>query len=165
MVGYTGGGEVGVFDLSIGEMVVVGVLILIFVRPEDLPAMMRMVGRQYAKLRRASDELRRAFNTEVAKVEAEERRDEMKRRREEMEQRRAATATPPAPDSVPRPPEGRPLPGPETVVDATVLDGDPGLSGRQAAPVPEAEPGLELPDPRLPEDAAARRWTIKEESG
>lgn len=114
------------FDMSLGEMLVIGVLVLVFFSPEQLPDLMRHAGRLYGQVRGASDDLRRAFNAEVARVDADRRRDELQRRREEMQRRRAEAGeaeSPPrrptaAPDAVPRPPvrePPRPLsePGPD----------------------------------------------------
>jgi len=109
-----------VFDMSLGEMLVIGVIVLVVFKPEQLPEVMRHAGRLYGKVKGASDDLRRAFNTEVARVESERRRDELQRRREELQKRRlepaadavaraGAAPTPPAPpaelpaDAAPRP--------------------------------------------------------------
>ncbi len=72
------------FDLSLGEIAVIGLLILVFFDVDQLPGLMRQAGRMYAKVRSASDELRRAFNTEVARAEADQRRDDLMRRRDEV---------------------------------------------------------------------------------
>ena len=61
------------FDLGFGEMLVVAVLVIVFIGPDGLPDLMRVLGRFYAQARRASDELRRTFNAEVARVEADRR--------------------------------------------------------------------------------------------
>lgn len=116
--------------------------------------MMRLAGRYYAKVRRASDELRRAFNTEVAKVEAEERREEMKRRREEMERRRAeANALAQAQLQN----QARPSDAPEAPV-APATEGE-GPTPENPAP-PEDDALLLPPDPRLPPDAAPRMMRL-----
>ena len=167
------------FDLSLGELLMIAVLAIVFIGPDDLPKMMRLAGRYYAKIRRASDDLRRAFNAEVAKVEAEERREEMRRRREEMERRRAelqakaqekavdptqinadvpppqpveaaAAATPEATE-VPIPRLARHLP----TADALPAHTEDGRLLPETAPV-EENPQLIPPDPRLPDDAAPR---------
>lgn len=86
------------FDMSLGEMLVIGVIVLVVFQPEQLPDVMRHAGRLYGKVKGASDDLRRAFNTEVARVESERRREELQRRREELQKRRLQ----PAPDAVAR---------------------------------------------------------------
>jgi sec-independent protein translocase protein TatB len=100
-----------VFDMSLGEMLVIGVLVLVFFEPDQLPDLMRQAGRMYGKIKGASDDLRRAFNAEVARVDSERRREELQRRRDELARRRVQ----PAPDAVaretgvPRPTETRPV--------------------------------------------------------
>lgn len=69
-------------------MLVIGVLLLVFVGPDDLPKLMRTVGKFYAKARRASDDLRRAFNAEVARVDADDRRADMEKRKAALEKHR-----------------------------------------------------------------------------
>ena len=56
-----------------GEIALIAVLILVFVGPDELPKLLRFLGRNYGKLRRASDDLRRTFTLEVDKVDAEAR--------------------------------------------------------------------------------------------
>lgn len=151
------------FDLSLGEMVLIAVLVLVFVGPDDIPALMRTAGRHYAKLRRASDELRRAFNTEVAKVEAEERRDEMRKRREEMERRRAAAAAaaPPTDAAGNADPAAAPVPRPGTVplAEAAAVPTDPATL--HADPLRDDAPIVLPADPRLPDDAAPMVVPVK----
>lgn len=163
------------FDLSLGELLMIGVLAIVFIGPDDLPKMMRLAGRYYAKIRRASDDLRRAFNAEVAKVEAEERREEMRRRREEMEKRRAELQAKLQEDS--RDPTKA-----AEVVEAPLEEGarnprhlpDPAMKLPELPPAEAPEPGalsdpadprLLLPDPRLPEDAAPRLMPPENERG
>jgi sec-independent protein translocase protein TatB len=135
-----------VFDLGLGEMLVIAVLVIVFVGPEGLPDMMRVLGRFYAQIRRASDDLRRTFNAEVARVEADRRREELKQRRLARERARAAeqaaageAATPPAPAEHPT----------EEDVDG-VLAPDPRLP-------PDAAPRVARPAPRPPPPGAAPR--------
>jgi sec-independent protein translocase protein TatB len=79
-------------NLGMTEMLVIFVMVVVFVGPDDLPKMMKFLGRTYGKVRRASDELRRAFTLEVDKVDAEHRATEIRRRREELLARRRAEA-------------------------------------------------------------------------
>ncbi len=74
-------------NFGFGEILIVLVLALIFVGPERLPFMIRWLGRQYGKLMRASDELRRAFVLEADRMDADERTAELRRRREEARKR------------------------------------------------------------------------------
>ncbi|MFZ5477254.1 MAG: hypothetical protein ACOZNI_10820 [Myxococcota bacterium] len=72
------------FDVGMSEALLIGALILLFIPPEDLPALFRTLGRWYAKVRRASDDLRRAFNAEVARADADQRREELEKRMERL---------------------------------------------------------------------------------
>lgn len=129
------------FDMSLGEMLVIGVLVLVFFSPEQLPDLMRQAGRWYGKVRGASDDLRRAFNTEVARVEADRRREELLRRREELARRRAQAEAPgPAPDAVSRPPLRAAPPVSEADLPREAAGGAP--RGRETKPAdgPEETP-------------------------
>jgi len=75
------------FGLGWNELFFVGVLAVVVVGPDRLPEMMRFLGRQYGKLRRASDELRRAFMFEADKVDQEKRLAELRKRREQARKR------------------------------------------------------------------------------
>ena len=56
--------------------------------PDRIPELMSVAGRYYGKIRRMSDDLRRAFNAEVARAESDRRREELEARRKEAEERR-----------------------------------------------------------------------------
>ena len=75
------------FGLGWNEIFFIGILAVVIVGPERLPEMMKFLGRQYGKLRRASDELRRAFLFEADKVDQEKRLEELRKRRERARQR------------------------------------------------------------------------------
>lgn len=93
-------------NFGLTEMIVIVVLAIVVVGPDRLPEMMRFLGRQYGKLMRASEDLRRAFMIEAEKVDAEKRADELRKRREEARKRaedaRARAAARPGAESVPR---------------------------------------------------------------
>ena len=74
-------------NLGLTEIVVIFVVAIVVVGPERLPSVVRWLGRQYGKLMRASDELRRAFVMEADRVDAEARADELRKRREEARAR------------------------------------------------------------------------------
>lgn len=69
-------------SLGFGELLVVGVLLLLVVGPERLPHATRTLGRLYGRMRRAADELRRAMVLEADRLDEEERLRELRRRRE-----------------------------------------------------------------------------------
>ena len=53
--------EGSVLNLGFTEIMVVLVVAIVFVGPERLPTMLGWLGRQYGKIRSASEELRQAF--------------------------------------------------------------------------------------------------------
>ena len=69
------------------EIALVAVLAIVVVGPERLPQMLRLLGKQYGKIRRASDELRRAFMLEADRGEAELRAAELRKRRAQAQAR------------------------------------------------------------------------------
>lgn len=66
--------------LGIGEMLVIGALVLVVVGPDRLPQALRWAGQNYGKLRRTADELRRAFVLEADRQDAEERLEKLRER-------------------------------------------------------------------------------------
>jgi len=160
-------------NLGFGEIVVILALALVFVGPERLPHMVRWLGRQYGKLMRMSDELRRAFVLEADRMDAEDRyeklrqrRDEARRRAEEARQARdngepEPEGAPSLPeDAAPRPPtpvmvrpgvpapEDPPPPQPQAVTDAvtdaaTDAATTSAPSAEPRSPVSAAEGGAE----------------------
>ena len=74
-------------NLGLTEILVIFVVAIVVVGPERLPNVVRWLGRQYGKLMRASDELRRAFVLEADRVDAEERAKILRKRREEARAR------------------------------------------------------------------------------
>jgi len=69
--------------LGLGEILVISALVLVVVGPERLPKLMRRAGQGYGQLRRAADDLRRAFMLEADRGDAEERYRKLMERREE----------------------------------------------------------------------------------
>ena len=95
-------------NLGITEIILILVVGVVVVGPERLPNVVRWLGRQYGKLMRASDELRRAFVLEADRVEADARTQDLKKRRDEARQRieaaRSATdASTPQPRDMAKP--------------------------------------------------------------
>jgi Tat protein translocase TatB subunit len=74
-------------NLGLTEIIVILVVAIVVVGPERLPTVVRWLGRQYGKLMRASDELRRAFVIEADRAEADARAEDLRKRREEARKR------------------------------------------------------------------------------
>ncbi len=99
-------------NLGLTEILVILVVAIVVVGPERLPTVVRWLGRQYGKLMRASDELRRAFVIEADRAEAEARAEDLRKRREVARKRieaarASADPTTPQPRNLPHipPPE------------------------------------------------------------
>jgi sec-independent protein translocase protein TatB len=76
-----------------GEMMIIAVIALLVIGPEGLPNAMRQAGRWYGQLRRAADDLRRAFVLEADRQDAADRyRQLQERRKAAQETRRKAEA-------------------------------------------------------------------------
>ena len=75
------------FNLGLTEILIIVIVAVVVVGPDRLPNVVRWLGRQYGKLMRASDELRRAFVMEADRADAEARSDQLKKRREEARMR------------------------------------------------------------------------------
>jgi Tat protein translocase TatB subunit len=91
-------------NLGLTEIIVVLIVAIVVVGPERLPNVVRWLGRQYGKLMRSSDELRKAFVIEADRSEAEERVADLRKRRDEARARiEAARANASTDEPQPRP--------------------------------------------------------------
>lgn len=109
-------------NFGFGEIVLIMVLAIVVVGPERLPEMLRFLGKQYGKVMRASNDLRRAFMLEADRSDAEKRAALLRERREQARVRaqearekalaaaRARATESPAPATEPGAPE-RAAPG------------------------------------------------------
>jgi Tat protein translocase TatB subunit len=104
-----------VLGLGLGEIALIAIVILLVVGPEQLPQLMRTAGRTYGQVRRAADDLRRAFVLEADRQDADERYRKLQERRKEMEEARRQAkealgsvhqAPDPEPERPPAAPEG-----------------------------------------------------------
>lgn len=148
-------------------MLLIGVVILVFVGPDRIPEMMSTAGKWYGKFRRMSDDLRRAFNAEVARVEADKRRDELDTRRREADVRRqvereereraaAAGEAPPSPAEPAEPLASTSAPVVWPAAEPTVepVAAAPEVAAGEPAAAVEAQ--STRPSRPLPEGTAAR---------
>ena len=74
-------------NLGFGELAIIAVLAIVVVGPDRLPEMLRYLGKQYGKVMRASNELRRAFMVEADRDEALKRAAALRERREQARKR------------------------------------------------------------------------------
>ena len=128
-------------NFGIGEIAIILVLAVVVVGPDRLPEMLRFLGKQYGRVMRASNELRRAFMIEADREDAEKRAEALRKRREQARQRaeearkraleraKAAEANRAVPPAEPQArPDDRPLEVPPDAVepDAEVAATEPG---------------------------------------
>jgi len=64
------------FDMSWGEVMVIGAVALVVIGPKDLPKALRTVGQMTAKVRRMATEFQTQFNDAMREAEFEEARKE-----------------------------------------------------------------------------------------
>lgn len=74
-------------NLGFSEIFLIMAVALVVIGPDRLPEVLRFMGRQYGKLTRASNELRRAFMMEAERSDIEKRADALRKRREEARKR------------------------------------------------------------------------------
>lgn len=74
-------------NFGIGEIAIILVLAVVVVGPDRLPEMLRFLGKQYGRVMRASNELRRAFMIEADREDAEKRAEALRKRREQARKR------------------------------------------------------------------------------
>ena len=136
-------------NLGFSEIVVIVLLTILVVKPDDLPNMLRYLGRQYGKIMRYSDELKRAFLLESEREDAEKRAVELKKKREEARRRadelRARALAGKTDDPLPRPLDA-PSPAPPAP--------DPATAAPPPGPAPDPAPATAVP-PSGPDPASA----------
>jgi len=112
------------------------VIALVFVGPKRLPHVIRYLGRQYGKLMRASEDLRRAFVIEADRMDAEDRTKQLRQRREAA-RKRAAQAQQAKDDGLPQP-QGAPTLPDDAAMRLTPMDKPPKFKD-ETSEVPPAD--------------------------
>lgn len=80
-------------DFGFSELILIAVMVLLFVGPEELPEVTRYLGKLYGQVQRMAAELRRSLVLEADRMDEEKRlRDLIKRRKEAEAARRAKEA-------------------------------------------------------------------------
>jgi sec-independent protein translocase protein TatB len=138
--------------LDFTELLLVGILILLFVGPERMPHVVRMLGRLYGQFRRSADELRKALVLEADRMDEEERLRALVRQRKEAEARRQAEQ---ASGAEADPSVATPQPQPQSV-PAVVTPSE----ARDPAAEGEGSPNLE----EVPEGFSEDEWVTLPES-
>jgi sec-independent protein translocase protein TatB len=143
------------FDFSSGELLLIAVAVLIFIKPKDLPAVLRAVGQWTGKIRRMAGEFQDQFREAMREAEMADIKkdideatgtigsgvDPFKELHETSEWKPTETSTattsaaPPAADAPPAPP-------------AEAITSEP--SPAAAAPAPAVEPAVGPSEPAAP---------------
>jgi len=110
------------FDIGIGELLVILIVAVVVIGPKDLPLAMRTAGRWIGKMRRMSAHFRSGIDAMVREAELEEMEKKWKAQNEEIMRRSAALTEaeagapvmtgPPPVDAPPAEPEPAPSPAP-----------------------------------------------------
>ncbi len=78
------------FDIGIGELLVIIIIAVVVIGPKDLPLAMRTAGRWIGKMRRISAHFRSGIDTMVREAELEDMEKKWKAQNEEIMRRSAA---------------------------------------------------------------------------
>ncbi len=130
-------------SLGFPEIAFIAILALLLFGPKKLPEIGRTLGRGMAEFRRATDELKRSINTELALDESPVPPVLRTRRLEDPVEPPVTAAPVPGPGEAPQLTEPRaavPFPAPLPVAE-------PVPPVAEAAPEPVAVPAPELPEP------------------
>jgi sec-independent protein translocase protein TatB len=135
------------FDFSSGELLLIAVAALVFIKPKDLPAVLRAVGQWTGKIRRMAGEFQDQFREAMREAEMADLKkdideaagkvgglDPFSDLKEAVEWKPPEPATPPAADAPPAPPAEAVMT--ETAPAAAEAAASPALQSE--APQPEA---------------------------
>lgn len=137
------------FDIGIGELLVILIIAVVVIGPKDLPLAMRTAGRWIGKMRRVSAHFRSGIDAMVREAELEEMEKKWKAQNEEIMRRSASLTeaeagapvmTGPAPVDVPPAAPQTGTPSADTPPGETPPV-DPATQPLAQIPVPEPAPG------------------------
>lgn len=128
------------FDFSSGELLLIALAVLIFIKPKDLPAVLRTIGQWTGKIRRMAGEFQDQFREAIREAEMADLKkdidaatskaggvDPFSDLHESMSWKPPEPATPPSADAPPAPP-------PEAVITEASTEATPAVP---SAPAPE----------------------------
>jgi sec-independent protein translocase protein TatB len=133
--------------LDFTELLLIGILILLFVGPERMPHIVRNLGRLYGQLRRSADELRKALVLEADRMDEEERLRALVRQRKEAEAKRQAESGETAVAGAQAQPQPEPIAAPQAL-----------------PPADTASAGVAVSSEAVPEGFSADEWQTLPES-
>jgi sec-independent protein translocase protein TatB len=144
------------FDMSWGEVMVIGAVALIVIGPKDLPKALRTLGNMTAKVRRMASEFQSQFNDAMREAELDEIRKQvegvnqsvagfnpMQTVRDEL---KGAIEGPVAPSAAPPVATADPLTAPEPTPPALPIP-EPAVVAPQVGEPPAGEPSPSTPRP------------------
>ena len=137
------------FDIGVGELLVIVIVAVVVIGPKDLPLAMRTAGRWIGKMRRISAHFRSGIDTMVREAELEDMERKWKAQNEEIMRRSAALTEAEAGAPVmtgPPPVETPPVTAPsleKAPVEAAPAD----VPAAEATPETAAQPLAQMPTP------------------
>ncbi len=130
------------FGMSFVELSIVAVLALLLLGPDQLPGVARTLGKTLRELRRATDDLKQTFETEMVKLDAEVKQQPTR----------------------PAPPRAPSMGAAQTVLETTAVSSVETLPA-PAAPLPLDQVRRSAPPPAPPLDPAAMRARARANAG
>lgn len=139
------------FDIGVGELLVILIVAVVVIGPKDLPLAMRTAGRWIGKMRRISAHFRSGIDTMVREAELEDMEKKWKAQNEEIMRRSAALTEAEAgapvmtgPPPVETPPVEAPslekVPAETTPVDVPAAEPTAETAAQPLAQMPTPEP-------------------------
>ena len=137
------------FDIGVGELLVILIVAVVVIGPKDLPLAMRTAGRWIGKMRRISAHFRSGIDTMVREAELEDMEKKWKAQNEEIMRRSAALTEAEAGAPVmtgPPPVETPPVKAP-TLEKAPVETASADVPAAEPTPEIAAQPLAQMPTP------------------
>ena len=139
------------FDIGVGELLVIVIVAVVVIGPKDLPLAMRTAGRWIGKMRRISAHFRSGIDTMVREAELEDMEKKWKAQNEEIMRRSAAlteaeagapvmTGPPPVETPPVKAPTLEKAPAETAPVDVTAAEPAPETAAQPLAQTPTPEP-------------------------
>jgi sec-independent protein translocase protein TatB len=139
------------FDIGIGELLVILIVAVVVIGPKDLPLAMRTAGRWIGKMRRISAHFRSGIDTMVREAELEDMEKKWKAQNEEIMRRSAAlteaeagapvmTGPPPVETPPVKAPTVEKVPAEAAPVDVPAAEPTPETVAQPLAQMPTPEP-------------------------
>ena len=139
------------FDFSSGELLLIAVAALVFIKPKDLPAVLRAVGQWTGKIRRMAGEFQDQFREAMREAEMADLKKDIDEAASKAggldpfsDIKEAVEWKPPEPKTEPETPpsaDAPPAPPPEAVMTETAASDAPASAPQSDEPKPDVMPG------------------------